>query len=152
MEILSLINELNDMISDGRPMPMTSSVLIDKERSLDVLAKMRINVPSAIKEGERMILERDRIIAEARSHAEDILAQANEKAKELVSQEEIMRQAKGEQEAVLEQTRLQVAHMRFDAEQYQLNILRDLSQVMHKVLNEVEMGVTELENRTQIPS
>ncbi len=152
MEILSLINELNDMISDGRPMPMTSSVLIDKERSLDVLAKMRINVPSAIKEGERMILERDRIIAEARSHAEDILAQANEKAKELVSQEEITRQAKGEQEAVLEQTRLQVAHMRFDAEQYQLNILRDLSQVMHKVLNEVEMGVTELENRTQIPS
>ena len=152
MEILSLINELNDMISDGRPMPMTSSVLIDKERSLDVLAKMRINVPSAIKEGERMILERDRIIAEARSHAEDILAQANDKAKELVSQEEIMRQAKGEQEAVLEQTRLQVAHMRFDAEQYQLNILRDLSQVMHKVLNEVEMGVTELENRTQIPS
>ncbi len=152
MEILSLINELNDMISDGRPMPMTSSVLIDKETSLDVLAKMRINVPSAIKEGERMILERDRIIAEARSHAEDILAQANEKAKELVSQEEVTRQAKSEQEAVLEQTRQQVAHMRFDAEQYQLNILRDLSQVMHKVLNEVEMGVTELENRTQGPS
>ncbi len=149
MEILSLINELNDMISDGRPMPMTSSVLVDKERSLDVLAKMRINVPSAIKEGERMILERDRIIAEARSHAEDILAQANEKAKELVSQEEIMRQAKTEQEEVLEQTRQQVAHMRFDAEQYQLNVLRDLSQLMHRILNEVEMGVSELENRTQ---
>ncbi len=149
MEILSLINELNDMISEGRPMPMTSSVLVDKERSLDVLAKMRINVPSAIKEGERMILERDRIIAEARSHAEDILAQANEKAKELVSQEEVMRQAKMEQEAVLEQTRQQVAHMRFDAEQYQLNVLRDLSQIMHKVLNEVEMGVSELEDRTQ---
>ena len=149
MEILSLINELNDMISDGRPMPMTSSVLVDKEQSLDVLAKMRINVPSAIKEGERMILERDRIIAEARSHAEDILAQANEKAKELISQEEIMRQAKTEQEAVLEQTRQQVAHMRFDAEQYQLNILRDLSQLLHKVLNEVEMGVSELENRAQ---
>jgi len=149
MEILSLINELNDMISEGRPMPMTSSVLVDKERSLDVLAKMRINVPSAIKEGERMILERDRIIAEARSHAEDILAQANEKAKELVSQEEVMRQAKMEQEAVLEQTRQQVAHMRFDAEQYQLNVLRDLSQIMHKVLNEVEMGVSELDDRTQ---
>lgn len=149
MEILSLINELNDMISEGRPMPMTSSVLVAKEQALDVLAKMRINVPSAIKEGERMILERDRIIAEARSHAEDILAQANEKAKELVSQEEITRQARVEQEAVLEQTRQQVAHMRFDAEQYQLNILRDLSQAMHKVLNEVEMGVTELENRSQ---
>lgn len=147
MEILSLINELQELIDSGRSMPMSSSVLVDKGRSLDILNKMRINVPSAIKEGERMILERDRIIAEARSHAEGILQEAQERARQIVSEDEVVAQAQSMADSIIEQARHEAATMRTDAEQYQLNVLRDLGNSLHKVLNEVELGVTELEGR-----
>lgn len=135
-------------MSTGRNMPMSSSVLVDKERALDILNKMRINVPSAIKEGERMIQERDRIIAEARSHAEGILQDAQEKARQIVSDDEVVRQAQMAAESFLEQAQQETARMRTDAEQYQLNILRNMGTTLHTLLNEVELGITELENRT----
>ena len=41
--------------------------------------------------------------------------------------------------------------MRFDAEAYQLNILRNLHDILYSMINEVERGVTELESRTHQP-
>lgn len=150
MEILALINKLHDLISDGRPMPMTSSVLVDREEALETLHTMRINVPSAIKEGELMVQERSRIISEANSRAEEILEDAERQSKDLVSEQEVMRQARSEQETVLEQTRREVDRMRFDAEQYQLGILRDLQGALSGLLNEVQRGISKLEDQPEV--
>lgn len=147
MEILSLINELQELVSEGRTL-WGSSVMVDKGRALDILSKMRINVPSAIKDGERMIQEKDRIIAEARSHAESLTLEASEQAKHIVSQEAVALQAQAEAEEILVQAQEETARMRRDAEQYQLNVLRELSETLHKILNEVERGLTVLESRT----
>lgn len=129
-------------------MPMSSSVLVDKDRAMNILRTMRINVPSAIQEGERMIQERDRIIAEARSHAETIKQEAQAKAKEILAEEELVLKAEQEATSILQQSEQETARMRFDAEAYQLNVLRNLHDILYAMINEVERGVTELETRT----
>lgn len=139
------------MVAEGRNMPMSSSVLVDKDRAMNILRTMRINVPSAIQEGERMIQERDRIIAEARSHAETIKQEAQAKAKEILAEEELVLKAEQEATSILQQSEQETARMRFDAEAYQLNILRNLHDILYSMINEVERGVTELESRTHQP-
>jgi hypothetical protein len=45
MKILTLIDELDDLIHNARPIPLTDQVRVDKEAIFDILDQMRVEVP-----------------------------------------------------------------------------------------------------------
>ena len=51
---------------------------------------MRINVPSSIRESERTVAERDRIIAAANTEAERIVQQARQDAIDILSERSLV--------------------------------------------------------------
>ena len=45
IDIIFLIEQLERLISGGRNMPLTSNVIIDQARALDLLDQLRVAVP-----------------------------------------------------------------------------------------------------------
>jgi vacuolar-type H+-ATPase subunit H len=122
MEILQLVDQLEQVLNRGWRMPLTSSLVINEEECLRLIDQMRISVPSAIKESERMISERDRIMAEARSRAETMLDQAEEEAMKLVSQHFVTQEAHREADRIVAAGRQDAMRMVQEAEDYALNV------------------------------
>ena len=50
-------------------MPLSSYRMVNADEFGQLLEHLRINVPSSIRESERMLAERDKILSEARSEA-----------------------------------------------------------------------------------
>ena len=50
MDVLVLIDKLDEIINDARPMPMTDKVIIDREEIYDILDQMRTTIPEEIKQ------------------------------------------------------------------------------------------------------
>jgi hypothetical protein len=48
MKILTLIDELDDLIHNAKPVPLTDQVRVDKEAIFDILDQMRADVPETL--------------------------------------------------------------------------------------------------------
>ena len=146
-EILTIIDEFENLIQNSRRVPMSSSVRVDQNQAMALIDRMRISVPSSVKEGERMMQDRDQILAEARSQAEGILQDAEEEAAGMVAEEEIINRARIEADSLLAATHEEVDRMRADAEKYQFDQLEDMSNTVSGLLNEIHRGMSELQFR-----
>jgi vacuolar-type H+-ATPase subunit H len=145
MEILQLVDHLEQVLNRGWRMPLTSSLVVNEEECLRLIDQMRISVPSAIKESERMIGERDRIIGEAHRRAEAILSQAEEEAMGMVSQHFVVKEARLEAERIVEMGQAESMRLIQEAEDYALNVLKELGEQLRTSLHQAENGVRAIE-------
>lgn len=153
MEILQLVDQLEQVLNRGWRVPFTASLVVNEEECLRLIDQMRISVPSAIKESERMIGERDRIMAEARARAEGILDQAEEEAMRMVNQHFVVQEARREAENVVNLGEQEAMRLIQEAEDYALNVLRELVEKLGSSLRQAENGIRAIEDsRAEAPS
>ncbi len=93
IDIIFLIEQLERLISSGRNMPLTSNVIIDQARALDLLDQLRVAVPEEVRQAKRINEETERIVERAQEEAERILARAQEQAAFLIEERELTRAA-----------------------------------------------------------
>lgn len=141
MEILQLVDQLEKVLNSGWRVPLTSSLMVNEEECLRLIDQMRISVPSAIKESERMIAERDRILSEAHAHADEILAQAREQAMDMIRQDRVTIEAQAEAQRIIELGRAEAMRMIQEAEDYALSVLQELTEKLANVQSQAENGI-----------
>src|SRR5918994_1029146 len=86
-DILYLVDRLEELVSMGKRVPLSSRVMVEEEEFLALVDQLRVAVPNEIKQAQRVIKERERIIGEAQEEAGKILNGAKEKADDIVSQQ-----------------------------------------------------------------
>ena len=78
--IYKLLDKLEMMILKGIPVPFTPFVIVNHEKVIDVLDKVRACIPGEIQEAHGIIKRSEDIQMEAQRRAENILIEAKEKA------------------------------------------------------------------------
>ena len=68
MDILHLVDRLEELFNESRPIPFTNNVIVDEDRMLDIIDQMRVAIPDQVKQAEKLLAERDRTLAGCRSH------------------------------------------------------------------------------------
>ena len=66
MDILHLVDRLEELFNESRPIPLTHNVIVDEDRMLEIIDQMRISIPDEVKNAEQIISQRDRVLAQAR--------------------------------------------------------------------------------------
>lgn len=127
-------------------MPFSDRLLIDEEACRSVIDQMRVSVPDMIKQAERMLGERDRIIAQANEEASRIVQMARQQATEMVEAHEIALAAHRRSDEILARAEQEAAAMRVEADDYALNSLSALAQQLDRLQREVENGIQALMN------
>src|SRR5258708_2346799 len=102
MDVLVLIDKLDDLVHNAKPVPLTDQVRVDKEEIYDILDQMRATIPEEIKQARWIVKERQEMLAEAKREAERIVKEARERQERLVSDEEVTKQAERAAEDVIE--------------------------------------------------
>ncbi|MGB0873177.1 MAG: ATPase [Solirubrobacterales bacterium] len=147
MDVLVLIDKLDDMIHNAKPIPLTDNVRVDKEEIYDLLDQMRATIPEEIKQARWIVKERQEMLAEAKREAERIVKEANDEQLRLVSEQEVVKQAENHAEDIIEEARAREREIRLGAEDYADDILNTLEVNLEKFLAAVQRGRDRLAGR-----
>ena len=93
--IEQIIEEIEEYIDrDCKFQPLsTTKIIVNKEHLDELLRELRMKTPDEIKRYQKIISNRDAILADAQAKADAMLEEAQAQTTELVSEHEIMQQA-----------------------------------------------------------
>ena len=152
MDILHLVDRLEELFNNSRPIWLTHSVIVDEDRMLDIIDQMRVAIPEEIKKSQQVITQRDRILAQAKEEANRTLAIAREKAEKRMDDNEVIQAAKVRAEQIIEQAHKEAAQSQREADKYILETLTNLELHIDRLLSQVRNGITTLQEDVYPPS
>lgn len=149
MDILHLVDRLEELFNESRPLPFTNNVIVNEERMLDIIDQMRVSIPEEIKKAQQLLAQRDRILAQAQEEAARTLAIAREKSEQLIERDGIVEGAKARAEQIIAQIQIENEQTKREADQYVLHTLTGLESELNRILNQVRNGIRTLQNEKQ---
>ncbi len=149
MDIQHLVDRLEDLVDEGRHVPLTKMTMVDEERALEIIDQMRISVPEEIEKANRVINQRDRLLAQANEEAARVVELAREKSETLIQRDSVVQAAQNRAANIIEQARQDASTIRAEADGYVLEVLSELEGHLLKTLTVVRNGINKLqEDRT----
>jgi vacuolar-type H+-ATPase subunit H len=145
MDILHLVDRLEELFNESRPIWLTHSVVVDENRMLDLIDQMRVSIPEEIKKSQQLLVQRDRIMAQAQEEANRTLSLAREKSDQFVDRDSIVAAAQARAEQIIEQARLEAEQTKHDADDYVLETLTRLEVELDRNLTQVRNGIRTLQ-------
>ena len=118
MDIAARLQQLEDMIREAKSMPLSASVLVNREEFLEVVSAMKESLPEEIKQARWVVKDREELLQKARRDAEGIVDKAREDQTRLVSDQEVVVESRDEAERILADAREQARQIRLEAEDY----------------------------------
>ena len=89
-----IIDEIEEYIDGSKYSTLSSTkIVVNKEELLELISELRLRTPEEIKRYQKIISNKEAILADAQAKADQIIAQAQIQTNELVSEHQIMQQA-----------------------------------------------------------
>jgi cell division septum initiation protein DivIVA len=140
MDVLVLIDTLDDLVHNAKPIRLTGQVRVDKQGIYEILDQIRATIPEEIKQARWIVKERQEMLAESTREAERIVTQARERQERLISEDEVARQAERAAEVIIEDARGHEREILLGAEDYAEEILNTLEVNLSKFNAAVQRG------------
>lgn len=89
-----IIEEIEEYIDNCKYQPLSSTkIIVNKDELEELLTELKMKTPEEIKRYQKIISNKEAILADAQAKADAIIAQAQVQTNELVSEHQIMQQA-----------------------------------------------------------
>lgn len=122
--IEELIEDIFEFVEDCKPQAFSSTkVIVPKDELYDLLDELRLRTPDEIKRYQKMIENKDAILADAEEKANAMLVEAQDKMDALVDEHEIMQQAYAQADAIVQEA-TQHAQAILDSAEQDANAIR----------------------------
>jgi cell division septum initiation protein DivIVA len=125
---------LEDALAEGRRVFFSGRLLVDEERILDIIDRMRVAVPEELKQARRVIGEQERLIGEAQAHVREVLEEQG-----------LLAAVEAERARLIEQAERDAANVRAGADEYARQVLEELEQRLVRLTTSVQNGLRELQ-------
>ncbi len=142
--LVSLLDDLEAIVERGSRLPFSSRVLVDREVYLDALDAVRTSVPEAVTLADRIVRDKERIIAQAEAEAERITSLAREQAAFLISERQLLRAAELQSEAILNTARDEAKEIVSSAQKYAGDLLAQLENETTRILAEIRKAANQV--------
>lgn len=152
MDILHLVDRLEELFNESRPVPLTHRVLVDEFRFLEIIDQMRISVPEEVKRAQHIETQKDRILAQAQEEASRTVSLAQQKGEDLVTRDSIVMAGQSRAEQIIEQARSEADVIRDEADDYVIESLENLENELTRLLTQARNGIAKLHAERQANS
>lgn len=144
--IEQVIEEMEEYIEGCKYQPLSNTkIIVNKEEMEELLAELRSKTPEEIRRYQKIISNKEAILADAQAKADAIIAQAEVHNSELVSEHQIMQQAYAEANEIVQLATNQAQEIldnatndansiRMSAIQYTDDILRSLEALIGQAM------------------
>ena len=92
--IEQIIEEIEEYVESCKYQPLsTTKIIVNKEEIEELLRELRLKTPDEIKRYQKIISNKDAILADAQSKADNIIEDTKKQVQEMVKESEVMQQA-----------------------------------------------------------
>ena len=149
MEIMGLIDRLEDIIANGRKVPLTTSVMLSEANLYEVIDELRAALPDELKQARWIVKERQEMIEEADKESNRIIEEARARAEMIVAEREVVKLAERKASDMIESAQAREREIRLGAEDYADEMLANLEVNLGKLLTAVQRGRDRLQGRLE---
>ncbi len=114
----ALLRRAADLVAAGRPMPLSASVMINKEEVLELLDEAIERLPEELRQARWLLKEREEFLAKVNVEAEEILAAARARAERMVQRTEVVKTAEQKARRMLDVAGDEARRMRLECEDF----------------------------------
>jgi|SRR5450830_1233281 hypothetical protein len=151
MDILHLVDRLEELFNNSKPIPLTHNVMVDENAFMDIIDQMRISIPDDIKKAQQIMAQKDRILAQAQEEANRTVTIAREKSEKMVEKSDVYQAAQAKIDLLAEEARKNASQVQVDADRYVVETLQKLQSELDKVSNQVQNGIKVLQAELSQP-
>ena len=137
--IEQLINEIYEFVEECKPTPLSQSkIIVPKDQLLDLIDELKRRTPDEIKRYQKIIANRETIIAQAEEKAVEIENAAKERAQQMVDETKIMQDAYKQANDLIQDATAKAEAERRSAEEFSENVRTGVLSYAGDIMNIVE--------------
>lgn len=145
MDILELVDRLEELLQEGRSIPLIRGLLVDEERLWELIDQMRVSIPEEVRKAQQLLHQKNSIIESAQKDADRIRKQAEAERARLVEESAIVQAAQARAEEILAEAEAEAQRIRAEAEAFAREIFLMANQHLHEALKRIQRGLRILE-------
>jgi hypothetical protein len=143
-----LFRRVLDLVSTARPMPLSSSVMINRDEVVELLEEALDRMPDELRAARWLLKEREEFLAKVRREGDDILDQARARAERMVQRTEVVKAAEARARQVVEKAEDNARRMRLESEDFCDQKLASFEIVLERTMKVVAAGRAKLQGAT----
>lgn len=144
-QVESVLREIRDLIEQARPMPLSTSVMINQSELLDLVDEAAERLPEELRAAKWLLKQREEFLARTRREAEEILDEAREKADEMVRKTEVVKAAESRARSVVDSADAESRRLKLEAEDFCDQRLASFEIVLERTMKVVNAGRAKLQ-------
>jgi len=146
MDILHLVDRLEELFNESRPIPLTHNVIINEDRILDIIDQMRVTIPDEMKKAQQVLTQRDRVLAQSQEEANRTLAMARDKSEQMLERDALAQAAKVQADEIISKALSDSEKSRRDADKYVIDTRMRVEYELERMLNQARNGILALQS------
>ena len=135
-----LLRRVHEVIGNARPMPLSASVMVNKDELLELLEEAIERLPEELRQARWLLKEREEFLAKVQREGDDILDAARVRAERMVQRTEIVRAAEQKARRVVEDADDEARRLRLEAEDYCDQKLAQFEIILERTAKQVAAG------------
>ncbi len=151
MDLDTALNALDHQLAEARPVPLSASVMVNKEELERASQAIRSALPEEIRQARWVLKERDELLAQAARDAEQVVADGRLERDRMLGETEIVREAQREAQRIVDRASEEGRKIRHESEDFVDGKLGDFEAVLQKTLATVSRGRDRLRGRQASP-
>lgn len=137
-KLLDMLDEVILEIEGARPVPLSNSIMLNRDEIVDKMEKVRQTLPEELRAARWMVRERESYIARTNEKARAMLLRANDESKRLISESHIVAEAVAEANTLVRAAENDARRTRLEAEDHAERRLIDAESVLAESLRFVQ--------------
>lgn len=144
-QVESILREIRELIGQARPMPLSTSVMINQGEILELLDEAAERLPEELRSAKWLLKQREEFLGRTRREADDIIEAARAKAEQMVQRTELVKAAETRARSVIDHADAEARRLKLEAEDFCDQRLASFEIVLARTMKVVNAGRAKLQ-------
>ena len=144
-DVEHMLRRLHELVASARPMPLSTSVMVNRDEVLDLLDETIERLPDELRAARWLLKEREEYLAKVKREGEDILDQARTRAERMVQRTEIVKASEVRARKIVDAASEEAARLKNEVEDFCDQKLASFEIVLERTMRLVGSGRQKLQ-------
>jgi hypothetical protein len=144
-DVEQMLRRLHDVVSSARPMPLSTSVMVNRDEVLDLLDETIERLPVELRAARWLVKEREEYLAKVRREGDEILDQARARAERMVQRTEVVKASEARARKIVDLADSEARRLKNECEDYCDQKLASFEIVLERTMKMVGAGRAKLQ-------
>ena len=135
-----LLEHLRDLVDTARTMPMSASVLVNRDEALELIDQASRSIPAELRHARWLLKERQEYLDGAKREADELVESARVQAGRMVERSDIVREARRCVQSIVADAEAEARRLHHAAEDYVDQRLAALEALLERTMQGIRKG------------